>query len=94
MRDELASFKQQSPPPEVKVEAIAPAEAKAPTKPLKPLTSVGLEKRLKIDNSTIGRNKKKGDEHFKTWSADLDPDGIAWEFREGKKRSAQYHPLV
>lgn len=74
--------------------AIAPAEAHAATQQLKALTSVGLGKRLGRDNSTIGRNKKEGNSHFRQWSKELDPDGIAWEFREGNKRSAQFHPLV
>ena len=62
--------------------------------PLEPLTSLGLEKRLKKNNSTISRNKDKGNDYFKQWSAELDPDGIAWEFRKGEPRSAQFHPLV
>ena len=61
---------------------------------LEPLTSLGLGRRLGKDDSTIGRNQKRGNEHFRAWSADLDPDGIAWEFRKGEPRSAQFHPLV
>ena len=60
----------------------------------KPLTGTELEKRLDKDNSTISRAKEKGNEYFRKWSAKLDPDGIAWEFRKGEYRSAQYHPLV
>lgn len=62
--------------------------------PLKPLTSLGLGKRLKKNNSSISRNKDKGNDYFREWSAKLDPDGIAWEFRKGDSRSAQFHPLV
>lgn len=80
--------------PAVEDVAIAPAEAKAATQQLKALTSLGLEKRLGRDNSVISRAKKQGNEYFRQWSAKLDPDGIAWEFKKGKPRSAQFHPLV
>ncbi len=62
--------------------------------PLEPLTSLGLGKRLKKNNSSVSRNKDKGNAYFREWSAKLDPDGIAWEFRKGEPRSAQFHPLV
>ena len=79
----------------IAVAADEPATVEATTtKPLKPLTSLGLEKRLKRDNATISRNKSKGAEHFRKWSKGVDPDGVAWEFRAGKSRSPQYHPLV
>lgn len=63
---------------------------------LGPLTSLGLAARLGVDNSGVSRNKDKGDgnEHFRKWSAKRDPDGIAWEYRPGKARSAQYYPLT
>ena len=77
------------------VEEIAPAEVKASTRHrIKPLTSLGLAERLGCVDSTISRNKDKGNPYLRKWSKGIDPDGIAWEFRKGKPRSPQYHPLV
>lgn len=59
-----------------------------------PLTSVELGERLGTDNSTISRNKSKGSEHFRKWSAEHDPAGIAWEHRPGKHKTPQFHPLA
>lgn len=61
---------------------------------LHPLTSLGLAARLGVDNSSISRNKHKGNRHLREWSAKLDHGGIAWEFREGAPRSPQFHPLI
>lgn len=59
-----------------------------------PLTATELAERLGVAQSNISRNKDKGNEHFRAWSTKLDPDGIAWEYRPGKPRSPQYHPLT
>ena len=86
--DESAS----EPPEEEAVEVSSLPVAAG--EPLEPLTSFGLEKRLKRNNSTISRAKDKGNGYFREWSAKLDPDGIAWEFRKGEPRSAQFHPIL
>lgn len=71
------------------VEETAPSEEQH----LEPMTSLGLAARLGVDNSSVSRNKDKGDKHFREWTAERDPDGISWQFRPGLKRSPQYHPL-
>ncbi len=72
-----------------------PVEEEAPAQgELVPLTSVGLAKRLDIGNSTVSRNKNKGPEHFREWSALLAPEGIAWEYRKGDYHAPNFHPLV
>ena len=53
---------------------------------LEPLSQNKLAKRLKIDHKTVGRKKQ----NLAEWSGVLDPDGIAWEYREDTKLC---HPL-
>jgi hypothetical protein len=73
---------------------LSPLESPFEEVELGPLTSLRLAARLGVDNSNISRNKDKGNEYFGKWSAGRDPDGIAWEYRPGKNRSPQYHPLT
>ncbi len=51
-------------------------------------------KRLRVHQSSVSRNKDDGNEHFRRWSSERDPDKIAWEYREGRKRDPNFHPLV
>lgn len=53
---------------------------------LEPLSQNKLAKRLKVDHKTVGRKKQS----LASWSGALDPDGIAWEYREDTKLC---HPL-
>lgn len=53
---------------------------------LEPLSQNKLSKRLKIDHKTVGRKKQ----NLAEWSSALDPDGVAWEYREDTKLC---HPL-
>lgn len=39
-----------------------------------------LSLRLDVELPTVGRNHKKGIEHFANWSKELDPDRISWQF--------------
>jgi len=39
-----------------------------------------LADRLSIEISTVGRNRDKTEQHFISWSYELDPDGIAWKY--------------
>lgn len=71
------------------VEGAAPGQRQ-----LTPLTSTELAKRLHVHQSNISRNKDDGNEHFRRWSSERDPDNIAWEYREGRKRDPNFHPLV
>jgi hypothetical protein len=48
------------------------------------LSARGLANHLGVAHPTIGRKKKKGADMFAAWSKELDPDGLAWEFREDK----------
>ena len=59
-----------------------------------PLTLGELGERLGRDKSGVFRAKNKGNPYFRKWSKKLDPDGIAWEYREGGVRSVHYYPLV
>jgi len=36
----------------------------------------------------VGKSKDKGAAPLAEWSKEKDPDGLAWEFREGK-----YYPI-
>lgn len=72
-----------------------PVEEAAPSLgSLAPLTATELAKRLGVHQSSVSRNKDNGNEHFRGWTAELDPDDIAWEYREGRKRDPNFHPLV
>ncbi len=54
-----------------------------------------LADRLGKSLPTIGRNRKKGDRHFASWSAKLDPDGVGWKYlKEGKLRSTGHDRSV
>ena len=53
---------------------------------LEPLSQNKLSKRLRVDHKTVGRKKQS----LASWSGALDPDGIAWEYREDTKLC---HPL-
>ncbi|MEM8940328.1 MAG: hypothetical protein AAGC64_13390 [Bacteroidota bacterium] len=54
---------------------------------LKPLTGVLLGSRLKVSDSTIGRNRRNySEQKFKDWSANKDPDNIAWIYDLEKTR--------
>jgi len=70
-----------------------PAKEAAPSLgSLAPLTLTELAKRLNFHHATVSRAKDKGDESFKKWSSENDPDHIAWEYRPGKKRTPQCYP--
>lgn len=83
-----------SEPPEEEAAVVAASKPLAQKHLLKPLTSLGLGKRLNRNLSSISRAKDKGNPYLRRWSKGLDPDGIAWEFRKGEPRSAQFHPLA
>lgn len=53
---------------------------------LEPLSQNKLAKRLGINHKTVGRKKQ----NLAEWSGTLDPDRIAWEYREDTKLC---HPL-
>ena len=43
------------------------------------LKQAELAKRLKVDTSNVGRTwKEKGEEGFRIWSKEKDPESIAW----------------
>jgi DNA processing protein len=50
------------------------------------LTQRQLAERLKVNQETIRKNRKKGTEHFKKWSRDKDPDCHPWEYSETNRR--------
>ncbi len=60
-----------------------------PSKLLKGLSAAQLANRFPVSRTTIDIHRKKGKEHFQQWSADQDPDGIPWEYRQ-----RQYFPVV
>jgi hypothetical protein len=68
-----------------------PSESLKLSSELQPLTGYALDKRLNILQGNAGKikNKHKNPEKFAAWSKTKDPDGIAWEFREGL-----YYPLI
>lgn len=49
------------------------------------LSGKGLARRLGIDPSTLRWHRKKGNSHLSKVSAQKDPDGKAWEYREDGK---------
>ena len=67
-----------------------PIEASViPSRLLKGLSAEQLAKRFPVSRSTIEVHRKKGQDHFRKWSAEQDPDGIPWEYRQRK-----YYPAV
>lgn len=59
---------------------------------LEPLTGYALDKRLNILKGNTGKMKtkhKSNPQRFTEWTKTKDPNGIAWEFREGL-----YHPIA
>ena len=67
-----------------------PIEASViPSRLLKGLSAEQLAKRFPVSRSTIEVHRKKGEAHFRKWSAEQDPDGIPWEYRQRK-----YYPAV
>lgn len=60
-----------------------------PSRLLKGLSASQLANRFPVSRTTIDVHRKKGKEHFRQWSADQDPDGIPWEYRQRK-----YYPVV
>ncbi len=59
------------------------------------LSGTQLADRFDVSRPTIGRNRKKGTEHFAAWSQNSDPDRIAWQFfGEGKLESTGHHRQV
>ncbi|MDJ0706425.1 MAG: hypothetical protein QNJ46_24405 [Leptolyngbyaceae cyanobacterium MO_188.B28] len=76
---------------------IDPSDAEAPglqasvipSRLLKGFSAGQLAKRFPVSRSTIEVHRKKGRDHFRKWSAEQDPDGIPWEYRQRK-----YYPAV
>ena len=60
-----------------------------PGKLLKGLSATQLASRFPVSRTTIEVHRKKGKEHFRQWSAEQDPDGIPWQYRQ-----RQYFPVV
>ncbi len=52
------------------------------------LSARKLGERLGLNHVTLGRKVKKGADVFVVWIKQQDPDGLAWELREGK-----YYPM-
>lgn len=59
---------------------------------IKPLIQRALVERLKVNETTLWRNRENPD--FSEWTRKLDPDGIAWEYRPAKKGLPQYYPIT
>ena len=53
-----------------------------PDYPADNLSQLQLGQRLKVNQSSVSRNRKKGRSHFREWSKELDPDGVAWDSSE------------
>jgi ribA/ribD-fused uncharacterized protein len=49
------------------------------------LTDVELANKFGVSRETIRRNKARGSDFFKKWSACQDPEGIVWEYSEATK---------
>lgn len=60
-----------------------------PSRLLKGLSASQLANRFPVSRTTIDIHRKKGKEHFQQWSANQDPDGIPWQYRQ-----RQYFPVV
>lgn len=54
------------------------------------LSARALAKRLKTDHGTIAKHRKRGEEHFKSWSSSRDPENIEWCYIDSEKI---YKPL-
>jgi hypothetical protein len=52
------------------------------------LSGRGLAKRLDVDRTGF-QGKRDNPEKLASYTRDRDPDGIAWEFRDGK-----YYPIA
>lgn len=51
-------------------------------------TQIALVNRMRVESSTVGRNKFKND--FKEWSKARDPDQIGWRF---SSKTNYYYPV-
>jgi hypothetical protein len=87
LREELASFKQRQQTPRATPSVLVAKESTAAL--ASGLSQRKLGERLGVSHTIVGKSKDKGAAPLAEWSKEKDPDGLAWEFREGK-----YYPIV
>jgi len=61
---------------------IPQASSAVPSIPDDAICGIDLAARLDCNPSTLGRNRDKGPQHFRQWTAKKDPDGISWQYLE------------
>lgn len=68
------------------------AEERAKLYPIAPSDQTRLSKRLGVAQGTVSSQKKDGSESFRKWSAEKDPQGIEWEYRDNE--NPHFHPVL
>ncbi len=86
MREEQESLKQRQQTPRATPSASFAKEST--TALTSGLSQRKLGERLGVSHTIVGKSKDKGATPLAEWSKEKDPDGLAWEFREGK-----YYPI-
>jgi hypothetical protein len=86
---DVASIAEPLEPPEISIDSTEIAERTTPPH-LKPLSQLGLAKRLNCSDKAVEKQRKLGKENFAAWSREQDPDGVAWTWQGTGGRG---HPL-
>lgn len=60
------------------------SSAEIPSELLGGLSARALEKRWPVSRKAIASHKETSRDDFLSWSAEQDPEGIGWEYRDGR----------
>ena len=94
---DVASIAEPLEPSEISIDSTEIAERTTPPTPphLKPLSQLGLAKRLSCRDKAVEKQRKLGKENFAAWSREHDPDGVAWtwEGTGGRGHPLRFTPL-